>query len=61
MSKDEARAILEDWIDTLSQDNLGEHKKLWLPSEDCIVFTKNVDSIITDWTFKGLIKIAYDL
>lgn len=79
MTKEEARKILEDWINANTQDRLGEHRDMRLPITDEKIITiqspepkiattlQEQDEInsrphtISDWSFKGLIKIAYDL
>ena len=65
MTKEIAREILEDWINKNTQDHLGEHRDIRLPIVD--VNVRLEDKIVNDhisfesWSFKGLIKIAYDL
>ena len=56
MKRHEARKILEDWMSNYQVVNL--------PIVDQVIHTsqKDMDSReVIDWTFKGLIKIAYDL
>ena len=53
MSKDEARSILETHL-----RNPGLAR---LPRVDEIVYEKKADNAINEFSFKYLIKIAYDL
>lgn len=58
MDKDRAIQILEDWISERTQDDLGEHRDMRLPIIDKMIYH---ETDFEHWTFKGLIKIAYDL
>lgn len=58
MTPDRAREIIEDWIyskvtDGTTSDPLPVH----LPIKDEVIYSENYK----DWTFVGLIKIAYNL
>lgn len=65
MTKEEARNILQDWISEKTQDHLGEHRDMILPIVDEQVYNKMsfdvAQTIREQWSFKGLIKLIYDL
>lgn len=61
MTKNKARELLEYWINTRSQDHLGEHRDMRLPIVDEMVIEFITTKGINQWSFMGLIKIAYDL
>ncbi len=53
MTKDKARKILESYIDSDLYTNL--------PIVDKVISFTNKNNKLEQWTFKGLISIAYDL
>lgn len=55
MTKESAKRILEEW--------LSENKTVTLPIVDMVIYLEGDKDFNKwrDWTFKGLIKIAYDL
>ena len=55
MTKKEARDILDNWIYYEQQYSNG------LPINDCKVKDVRHKKLITEYTFKGLLCIAYDL
>jgi hypothetical protein len=57
MEKEKAILILEDWV----SNRFMEHSKFQLPIVDEVVINYNDENEIKQYTFKGLIKIAYDL
>ncbi len=57
MNKDKAREILEEWIDSKTEDNIS----MRLPYVDEVVITIQSNNKTSQYTFKGLIKIAYEL
>ena len=65
MTKEEARNILGDWISEKTKDHLGEHRNMRLPIVDEQIYNKiSFDvkqTIYEQWSFKGLIKLIYDL
>lgn len=61
MTKENARAILEEWISNKTADRFGEHKDITLPVVDEIVYTTTFESEINQWTFVGLLKLIYNL
>jgi len=58
MQKEEAISLLEDWLS--AKVNLGE-KAIKLPIIDEVVSTKILSNGYSQYTFKYLIKVAYDL
>lgn len=61
MTKEGAREHLENWINYQTKQQFGEHQDIRLPIIDEVVLSKITERGIEQWTFKGLIKIAYDL
>lgn len=65
MTKEEARVLLEYWINAHTKDSLGKHRDMLLPINDEIINIISTDfesgRVFDQYTFKGLIKIAYDL
>ena len=65
MTKEKAKEILENWISERTTDSLGEHKDIRLPIFDELVYSKMsfdvAEKINEQWTFRGLIKLIYDL
>ena len=57
MNPEQARQILENWMSV--------NKIVTLPIVDQVIITLQDDPLnsreVSDWTFKGLIKIAYNL
>lgn len=57
MTSDRARELLEAFINSSHDyDDL-----IRLPIYDQLVYSEVTDGQITDWTFRALLKIAYDL
>lgn len=58
MTKDEARKLLEDWLNEMVE--AGREIRLPIVDQN-VIFMIEEDVKFTQYTFKGLIKIAYDL
>jgi hypothetical protein len=73
MDKDEARDILNEWINKETQDVYGNHIDLSLPIVDDVVYSEwhrknglkslkeDENTSLVQYTFRHLIKIAYGL
>lgn len=61
MTKEQARDILNKWIADNTYGDVGVLYPATLPVYDEVVYTEQTDNSVSEWTFKGLIKIAYDL
>lgn len=60
MTKEYAIKLLEQWIEDHAFND-GNYKSISLPLLDSFVYREHDEDGIHDWTFKGLIKVAYDL
>jgi hypothetical protein len=61
MTQEEARYRLEDYINANTMDQHGEHDDISLPIVDEVVYSKFEGNVLTEYTFVGLLKIAYNL
>ena len=67
MTKEDARALLEEYFNNQAERQLemGLLVEIRLPITDEVIHrishNNNMNVVFEQWSFKGLIKIAYDL
>jgi hypothetical protein len=61
MTKEQAIFQLQAFINAKSRGFYGEHIDFKLPIKDEIVCVIIKEDYREDWTFKGLIKLIYDI
>ena len=62
MTKEKARKLLESHFNKqVNMSGMYFDPDVTFPIIDEVVFTETTDKGIEQWSFKGLIKIAYDL
>lgn len=64
MTKDKARELLEDYIlKNVYETKYGNVIKLPIVDENIgkIKYDEDLNVVVEQWSFKGLLKIAYDL